>query len=189
MSSIESVVEACTFGTVRAKQLTSFDLEYIFLKLRAKSVGEISDIRCKCEKCEEYTEVSINIDEIEVTQPTEKVDSKIMLTDKIGIVLRHILVGDMSSIVTAEDVTAETVTDMIIASIESIFDESAVYPADQSTHKELSEFVNSLSRSQLTKIEKFVENAPKLKHAVEFTCKPCGHANNFILTGAQAFFE
>jgi hypothetical protein len=189
MSSIESVVEACTFGTVKAKQLTSFDLEYIFLKLRAKSVGEISDIRCKCEKCEEYTEVSVNIDEIEVTWPTEKVDSKVMLTDKIGVVLRHILVGDMSSIVTTEDVTVETVTDMIIASIESIFDESAVYPSDQSTHKELLEFVNSLSRSQLTKIEKFIENAPKLQHAVEFTCKPCGHANNFILTGAQAFFE
>ena len=189
MSSIERVIEACTFGTVTSKTLTSFDLEYIFLKLRAKSVGEISDIRCKCNKCEEYTDVSINLDEIEVTHSKEKIDKKIMLSDKIGVVLKYILVSDMSSIVSTEEVTVETITNMIIASIESIFDESAVYPADQSTPGELSDFVNSLNRSQLNKIEKFIENAPKLQHAVEFDCKSCKHKNEFTLAGSQAFFE
>jgi hypothetical protein len=189
MSSIERVIEACTFGTISAKQLTSFDLEYIFLKLRAKSVGEISDIRCKCEKCEEYTEVSVNIDEVEVTWPSENVDKKIMLTDKIGVVLRHILVKDMTTIATTDEVTPETITNVIIASIESIFDETAGYPAEQSTHKELLEFVNSLNRTQISKIESFIENAPKLQHTLSFECKACKHKNTNTISGAQAFFE
>ena len=188
MNAIRDVVGACTYGTVKANTLTSFDLEYIFLKLRAKSVGEIVDIKCKCASCETYNPVQVNLDTVEVTYPTAKVDNKIMLTDKVGVVLRHIRVDDLNTIGLDENVNVETVTNMIIASIESIFDESAVYPAEQSSHAELKEFVNSLSRAQISKIEAYIENTPKVQHEISFTCKKCKTDNKQTLTGTQSFF-
>ena len=188
MSAIRDVVETCTYGTVKANLLTSFDLEYIFLKLRAKSVGEIVDIKCKCTSCETYGAGEVNLDTVEVTWPSTKVDNKIMLTDKVGIVLRHISVDDLNKIGLDENVNVETVTNMIIASIESIFDDSAVYPAAQSSQAELKEFVNSLSRSQVSKIEAYIENAPKLQHEIRFVCAQCKTDNSQVLTGTQSFF-
>lgn len=189
MSAIKEIVRACTFNLVDPNQLTSFDLEYIFLKLRAKSVGEITDIRCKCNYCEVYTEVSINIDEIQVSFPEKKVDNKIMLTDTIGVVLRHIRVNDITEIVNAGSANIEVVTCMIIASIESIFDENGVYDSENSSKEELNSFVNSLNRKQLGKIEEFVASAPKLEHEIKFQCTSCKKDNSSVVSGTQAFFE
>ena len=189
MSAIKDIIEACTFGTVNARDLTSFDLEYIFLKLRAKSVGEISNIKCKCDHCETYNEIAVNIDDIEVSWPKQKINNKIMLTDKIGVVLRHIKVDDMSSIINTSEVDLDTITNMLIASIESIFDDSGVYPADQSTREELLTFINSLNRGQLSKIEEYIANSPKLQHDIHFECMSCKKTNDITLIGTQAFFE
>jgi hypothetical protein len=189
MTAIKDIIRACTFNVCKPEQLTSFDLEYIFLKLRAKSVGEISNIKCKCDYCETYNEVSVNIDDIEITWPKQQVDSKIMLTDKIGVILRHICVDDMSSIIATSEINVDTITNMLIASIESIFDESGVYPAAQSNREELLTFVNSLNRAQLNKIEEYISNSPKLQHTLQFNCTGCKKENNITLTGTQAFFE
>lgn len=189
MSAIKEIVKACTFNVCKPEQLTSFDLEYIFLKLRAKSVGEISNIRCKCDHCETYNEVSVNIDDIEITWPKNEVSNKIMLTDKIGVICRHICVDDMSSIISGSEVNVDTITNMLIASIESIFDDSGVYKTSESSREELLTFVNSLSRAQLNKIEEFISNSPKLQHSLQFDCVSCKKENNIILVGTQAFFE
>lgn len=189
MSAIKDIIRACTFGVINPNDLTSFDLEYIFLKLRAKSVGEVSNIKCKCDHCETYNEVSVNIDDIEVTWPVKEVSNKIMLTDKIGVVLRHIRVNDMSTIISTSEVDMDTITNMLIASIDSIFDDSGVYPAAQSSREELLTFVNSLSRGQLNKIEEYISNSPKLQHSVKFNCTGCKTDNDITLVGTQAFFE
>lgn len=189
MSAIKDIIRACTFGVIDPNDLTSFDLEYIFLKLRAKSVGEVSNIKCKCDHCETYNEVSVNIDDIEVTWPKKEVSNKIMLTDNIGVVLRHIRVNDMSSIISTSEVDMDTITNMLIASIESIFDEGGVYTAAQSSRDELLTFVNSLSRGQLNKIEEYISNSPKLQHNIQFNCMGCKTDNDITLIGTQAFFE
>lgn len=189
MSAIKDIIRACTFGVVDPNELTSFDLEYIFLKLRAKSVGEVSNIKCKCDHCETYNEVSVNIDDIEVTWPSKEINNKIMLTDKIGVVLRHIRVNDMSSIISTTEINVDTITNMLIASIEAIFDDGGVYPASQSSRDELLTFVNSLSRSQLNKIEEYISNSPKLQHNIKFNCTGCKTDNDITLVGTQAFFE
>lgn len=189
MSAIKDIISACTFGNVNPKELTSFDLEYIFLKLRAKSVGEVSNIKCKCEHCEEYNETSVNIDDVKIIWPETKVDNKIMLNDKIGVILRHIKVDDMPSVVNDSDINMETITNMIIASIESIFDDSGVYRTDQATQEELLTFINSLNRTQLSKIEEYIAKSPKLQHTITFDCIKCKKENNITLSGIQSFFE
>lgn len=189
MSAIKDIISACTFDVIKPQELTSFDLEYIFLKLRSKSVGEVSNIRCKCEHCETYNDISVNIDEIEPTWPKEKVNNKVMLTDKVGVILRYIRVDDISSLINDTKVDANTITNMIIASIESIFDDSGVYKADQSSPEELMSFVNSLNRSQINKIEEYIASTPKLHHDAEFDCVNCKNHNIISLSGIQAFFE
>jgi phage FluMu protein Com len=187
-NAIKDIIKACTFNIVDPDDLTSFDLEYIFLKLRAKSVGEVSEVRCKCEKCETLNNVSINIDEIEISWPTEKQDKTIMLTDKIGITLNYIKVKDIKSGDETKSQT-ETIIDTIIAMIDNVFDQNGIYKKEDSTHEELVTFINSLNRSQMEKIEKFIINSPKLTHIAKFKCSDCKHVNELILSGTQAFFE
>lgn len=189
MSAIKDIIRACTFESVKPQELTSFDLEYIFLKLRAKSVGEISNIKCKCDHCEKYNELSINLDDIEVSWPKDKVSNKIMLTDKIGVVLRYMRVDDMTGIINKTEVDMDTITSMLIASIESIFDDSGVYKAEDTPREELLTFINSLSRAQLGKIEEYISNSPKLQHTIKFDCFDCKKANDITISGVQSFFE
>jgi hypothetical protein len=190
ISAIKDIIHVCTFNNIKTEQLTSFDIEYIFLKLRAKSVGEISNIKCKCEHCETYNEVAINIDEIQLVWPEAKLSNKIMLTDKIGIILQYIKVNDMSSVVGDDsNINMDAITNMIIASIETIFDDNGVYRADETSHEELLTFVNSLNRAQLSKIEQYIAQSPKLEHNIKFKCVKCKKDNDMTLSGIQSFFE
>jgi hypothetical protein len=189
MAAMGDIISACTFDKVKTSEITSFDLEYIFLKLRTKSVGENADIKVQCQKCEEYNAVSINLDEITVEVP-EKKNATIMLTDSIGVTLKYIDAKKMEKITgLIETNQMAVINELIINSIESIFDDSNVYPAIDSTPAELTQFIESLNRQQMEKIENFIGNAPKLQHICEFKCCKCGEENSITLQGIQSFFE
>lgn len=189
MNAIKDVIRACTYDKVKPDTLTTFDLEYLFIKLRSKSVGEISTIGIECSECKTKNTVDINLDEIEVQGNIVK-SKKVMLTDKIGVVLKYMSVKDMSRITTKKNSsTVEMMTDTIISCIDSIFDGDTIYAAENSSRSELEAFINSLSRSQMKLIEEFIMDIPKVKHDVKFTCVSCKHANEISLTGAQTFFE
>jgi len=189
MSAMGDIISACTFDKVNTSEITSFDLEYIFLKLRAKSVGENADIKIQCTKCEAYNPISINLDEISVTI-AEKKDATVMLTDSIGVTLKYIDAKKMEKITgLIETNQMAVINELIINSIESIFDDSNVYPAADSTPAELTQFIESLNRQQMEKIESFIANAPKLQHKCEFKCNACEKENSITLQGIQSFFE
>jgi hypothetical protein len=189
MTAIRDIISACTFNKINIDELTSYDIEYIFLKLRSKSVGEKSQVQCRCEKCETYTTVDIDLDAIEVTWPEEKLDNVIMLTDIIGVTLKHIKISDIKKSFNDDEQASETLTSIIIASIENIFDSEKVYDAKDSSYDELLTFINSLNRNQITKIEEYIANTPKLEHTLNFNCKSCKYDNAVLLSGLQTFFE
>jgi hypothetical protein len=83
----------------------------------------------------------------------------------------------------------DAITNMIIASIETIFDDNGVYRADETSHEELLTFVNSLNRAQLSKIEQYIAQSPKLEHNIKFKCVKCKKDNDMTLSGIQSFFE
>lgn len=189
LSALKDIIKACTFDAVNPSELTSFDIEYIFLKLRSKSVGETSDIRCKCEKCQTLNDISINIDNIEITWPIERDNNVIMLTDTIGITLKYLSVADIDKLNLSSKKQADTIIETVIAMIENVFDDKGVYPAAQTSHTEMVTFISSLNRSQMSKIEEYINNLPKLQHDIKFTCISCKHTNEITLTGTQSFFE
>jgi phage FluMu protein Com len=118
LMAMKDVVTSCTSGEVNVSELASFDLEYIFLKLRAKSVGEEAELGIKCDECEEVNKVTVNLDTIEVTEGTP-LPKKIQLTDTIGIVPQYIKVHDLIKISGKKD-KGDILTSSIASSIENI---------------------------------------------------------------------
>ncbi len=187
IGALKDIIKSCTFNTVDPSELTTYDLEYLFLQLRAKSVGETSEIKIKCDECDEYNDVAINLLDAEVKYPNEKIDSKIQLNDTVGIIMRPISLAkseSLSKLKKDEDIFISS----IIASIESIYDDNGVYQTDDTSEKDLKEFVESLSHKHLEEIQKYLSSQPKLQLEVKFKCNKCGHDNTRILEGLESFF-
>jgi hypothetical protein len=183
---IKDIVKACSFEKLDPNECTASDLEYIFLKLRAKSVGETVNVRIKCEKCDEYANVKINLEDITISE-VNKVSNTIEINDSVGVILKQLSLKDTEKI---DDKNPEKAFNQtIIYSIESIYDADSVYPASESTEKELIEFVDSLSHSHLEKIQEYIQNIPKLQYIAKFKCKECGHDNEILLEGIDSFFS
>ena len=181
------VIDNCTFGKLKMKDLTNFDVEYIFLKLRQKSVGEIASLSIKCDDCSASNPVEVNLEEIKVEE-SDKKEKKVMLTETVGVVLKYIDALSVEKLASLEKDQAKLLTETVIQSIDHIFDAEGVYPVKEANRSEIEEFINSLNREQIGKIEEFISSAPKLKHTVNFECVKCNTQNEVVLEGAQTFF-
>ncbi len=183
LQAVKDIIESCTFSKIDANKIPMYDLEYIFLKIRAKSVGEVISFQLKCEECGEYNKVEVNIEDVEVQFPAEQIDPNIKLTDSVGITLKPINLSDV-----AKSKGKDAISEALTASIDSIYDSDNVYSASTCSKKELDTFVDSLTHQHLEKIQEFILNQPTLKHTIEYTCEKCGHKNSYELNGLQSFF-
>lgn len=184
VAALKDIVKSCTFGKLDLYTLTMYDIEYIFLNLRGKSVGETSEISIKCEKSDEYVPVTIDLTEVEVVTKESQSDT-IELTPEVGIKLKAPGLREMER--SAKMKNVNTMTEGIMAVIDSIYDTDSVYQADNTEPKELEEFIDSLSHQQLLKIQEWITNMPRLEHKIEFT-GPTGHKNERTLAGLSDFF-
>ena len=182
---VKEIVHECTFGKLDISKLPMFDVEFLFLNIRAKSVGEVSKIGLKCEECETSNEILIDLDTIEV-QGLDNINYTIMVNDNIGMKLRYPTVKDASILSKYTGVEAAMKT--MIACIENIFDENKVYPAKDSTPKELEQFIDSLNSEQFKKLQVFFERMPVLSHKVGYTCSKCSTVNELVIKGLANFF-
>lgn len=181
IKAIKDIISVCTFKKVDPNELTLFDLEFVFLQLRARSVGETVDFKIKCSECDRQNIVTLDLTEVQIKWPEKAPETKLKLSDTIGVILRPIRVKDMTKV-------ENNITESIIASIEAIFDEEDVYPTDEASKRELINFVDSLSHSHLEAIQEYIENQPKLEHVLKYNCTFCGHANEYVLSGLADFF-
>lgn len=190
LQAIKTIIENCTFNKLNVQDLTSFDLEYIFIKLRTKSVGEISEMITKCSHCKKENDISINLDKTEVVFP-KNVDKKIMLTDSIGVEMKYPTFKDNEE---TEKVIDEFKSDieqgmqLTSSCIKNIFDENNVYPKEDYTQEEIISFLESLNHNQMNKILNFVTNMPATKLNYSFNCVHCGKENKRSIVGLENFF-
>lgn len=186
---MKDVVKACTFDKVDPDSLCTFDLEYIFLRLRAKAVGEVSKIGLKCEKCTKTTDLQINLDAIDIDM-TAKPSNRIMLTDKIGVMMAWPKMSTVEKLDVKDASKMESAMKVILSCVEAIFDDKKMYPANEQSPEEMTAFLESLNQTQFSKIQEYIEAMPKLEHKVKFRCthKECAHENAVTLTGIQSFF-
>ena len=183
LQAVKEIITSCTFSKIDVNKIPMYDLEYIFLKIRSKSVGEFVSFQLKCSESGEYNQVELNLEEVEVQFPSEQIDPNIKLTDSVGITLKPINLSDVTKSKGKDAISAA-----LIASIDSIYDSDNVYSASTCSKKELETFVDSLSHQHLEKIQEFILNQPTLKHTIEYTCEKCGHKNSYELNGLQSFF-
>lgn len=183
-----NVIDSCTFGKLNMDELTGFDIEYIFIKIRTKSVGEEVEVGIKCESCNGLNNISINLEEIELTS-SAKLPDKIMLSDSIGFVPKHISLREIEKIAKNQNDSGKVLIQTIAATIKTIFDESDVYDLSQASYEEIDEFISSLSRQQIAKIEDIIKNTPKFEKNISFKCIHCECKNEHTLSGLQSFFE
>ena len=188
-NAVKDLLKNCVISRIKVDQLPSFDLEYLFLKIRAASIGEVITLNVTClDDNKTQVEAKINIDEVEVTKP-EGHDKQIMFDDKTGIIMRY---PSMQQFVEREflqkDMKTDEVYDFIADSIEQIFDEDEVYDSSTTTKKEFRTFVDSLTTKQFEKIQKFYETSPKLSHTFTVVNPNTGKDSEYTIEGLQSFF-
>lgn len=192
MTAVLQIIESCTNGEVDVNELASFDIEYLFLNIRAKSVGEEIELRYKHSggvnregnKCTVVTPVVINIDEVEV-KTNEEHTNKIMLTDTIGVQMKYPRPKTFTKLM---DGAIENVIDAIADCIDILFDEDQIYDDTTTSKEELIEFIETLSQEQLMRINNFFDTMPQLEHEVEYECASCGQKDKVTLRGLSDFF-
>lgn len=183
-NTILNILNACIITEgVDATKLAVFDVEYLFLRLRGKSVGEMIDIKIGHvdSECNAKTDVSLNIEDIQVQG--EISDGKVQITDEIGAMIRYPSIADATRF---DSTTADGMFKMIASCIDYIYDQENVY--QDFTIDEMVEWLEGLNQSSFQKITAFFEQLPKLSHDIEFTCKKCGETETVKLEGINSFF-
>ncbi len=192
---IKDVLQACTQSKLDIQSLAPFDIEYYFLQLRGKSVGDeikLSLLRpesmeCECSK-EKTCNITLNIDDIELDE-TIISDGKISITGDIGIKLKYPDLDAMQSFVgTDRTPTADEVFKIISDSIEYIWEGDEIYKSRDASKKELNDFIESLNSEQFTKVRGFFEDMPKLYKEVDWVCPECKKSVKVMLEGIDTFF-
>ena len=193
---MRDIISTCTEGEVDLKNLAPYDIEYIFLQLRGKSIGDVinlnlkkpDSIECEESECPGSTEIKVNIDDIKI-DTSSIVDSKIQLTEDIGIKLGFPQLDSVQKYTTkGGGMTPDGVFKMINDCIEYIWEGKEIYKAKDSTKKELNDFIESLNTEQFNKIRNFFESMPRLRHEVAWTCSKCNKSAPLLLEGIDSFF-
>lgn len=188
VQAVKDIIAACTFNEINVRELTMYDLEYVFTQLRAKSVGEISTVLLKCEKCEVENEIKINLERDVKVSESKDVDSKIQLTDQIGVVMRHPDVDTMLQHMTSDGKDVDKIFAIVASCIDYIYQDDQIFDASEQSQQELRDFIESLSSEQFARIKKFIESMPNTVCDSSFDCVNCQHHNKVELRGMVNFF-
>jgi len=189
IQAVKQIVSECTFNKLELGDMPMFDVEFMFLNIRAKSVGEISKLKVLCQDDKvTYANVEVDLSKIEV-QVDDNHTNKIELSDEMGVFMKYPSIDSFSTAGIAE-ITASNMLDVIVACIAQIYDKKGeeVYDAKDSTQKELIEFVEQLNTKQFQEVQKFFDTMPKLRHEMKVKNPKTKKESKVVLTGLSDFF-
>lgn len=189
-SVLESLIDVCTFGALKGKHLSEFDIEYLYLAIRSKTVGEFSNVLVPCRSCEHKNTTAMDLNRVRVDR-TEGHSNKFDLGkdvngNVVGVVMNYPKLAKVLSTLDSEN--ANEVFDMIAESMQTIFTDDAVFPAKNFTKEQLLAFLESLNADQLEQFETFFRTMPKVVQEIDFKCEKCGQDNHYVVTGLDNFF-
>ena len=190
----KQVIKDCTFGEFDVDVCPPFDLEYILLQLRIKSVGEKSTVSFKCSSCETANTIDIDLTKVEVTKKDGHTND-IKLAPNMGVLMRYPTMEDTAMLGLSEEsakedkaTNAEKSIGMIASCIDVIYEGDKIHKTKDYTKEEVVEFIENLSQGMFQKLTSFFENMPALRHEAQFTCSKCGTENKVAIKGIQDFF-
>jgi hypothetical protein len=197
VGSIKQALKNCMISELEIDTLPVFDLEFLFLNLRARSVGEVVNVTYKCNNvlsidpegnqniCPGSQKFDINVLEIKPKFGEEHTD-KIMITDNLGIVMKYPSFEIMQKFQGKNE--EEVLFELIIKCIDYIFDKDNIYYVKDLEKEEISEFIDSMQQQHLEKIKSFFDTMPKITKELDFHCSKCGFEETINLEGVQSFF-
>jgi len=190
-NAVKDILKNCILTRgIKVEELSSFDLEYLFLRIRAASAGEDVSMKVTClDDGETVVDVVINLNEVEVFKP-EGHTNKIMVDDTIGMVMKYPAMDNFINLTLLEkdlDSTDE-VFDMLAGCIDQIFQGDEVWDASSTSKKELIGFVENFTQQQFEKIQNFFDTMPVLRHQFSVVNPNTGIESTYTLEGLQSFF-
>jgi len=189
VQAVKDIVLACTFDKLDVSNLPMFDIEYIFLNIRAKSVGEISKLKLLApDDKKTYVDTEINLTEVKV-QVDDNHTNKIELENDMGIIMTYPTIDSFME-TGIQTVTASNMLDIISSCILQIYEKKGekVYNSKDQTKKELTEFIESMNTKQFKQVQVFFDTMPKLKHTIKITNPKTKKTSDVTLSGLNDFF-
>jgi len=198
VNTTQVILENCVapYTDIKISKLPLFDVEFLFLQLRARSIGETVKLKYACNQkieangeskvCGTSSEYQVNLLEIKPTfgQGHEK---KVVLTPTMGLILQYPTFRSFQNL-KRDALTTEESFAFISGCIESVWDENTVYTLKDVAKAEVEEFVNSLSHKHIEAIDTFFTTMPKIEHTLKFACPKCGHKEDIVVRGLDSFF-
>ena len=189
IQALKDIVSACTFEKINAEELPTFDLEYIFLQIRLKSVGEVAKLKVLCpDDKQTYADVDVDLSTIDV-QVDEKHTNNILIDEekKLGIIMKYPTLNSMNNSLNKK-LDSEVIFDVLRNSIYEIYQGEKTFKASDYSKDELQKFIDSLDSKTFNKVQSFYETMPKLMHEIEITNPKTNVKSKVVLQGLSDFF-
>ena len=190
-TNIKQVLRNCSLSELNIDELPLVDIEFYFLNLRAKSVGEEVDTKYKCENivneksCDNIMNVKYNVLEVDVRIPEG--DKIIKLAEDIGIKMKYPNFAILNKL-KAENDSAKVAFELIAECIEYVYDKDNLYYANEIPKEELDAFLDQLTTEQFKEVQKFIEELPKIEKTIEVKCSKCGFEHKIVSKELTDFF-
>ena len=191
LNATKDVLNACTYNKIDVEKLPMFDIEYLLLQIRSKSVGEVAKFKVICPDDKvTATDVELDLGSVNV-QVDDEHTNKVVIDEKrnLGIVLNYPSLGITKAGFDVNKTDTETMFKVIANCIDHIYEGDKVYPAKDSTEKELVEFLESITQKAFLEIKKFFDSTPQLRHEVEVTNPKTNVKSKVTFKGLQDFFQ
>ena len=189
IQAVKEIVAMCTFDKIDLGNMPMFDVEYIFLQIRSKSVGETSNLKLLCkDDGETYADVKIDLGDIKVSVDEEHTN-KIELTDEMGMIMTYPTIDSFMDTGISE-ITSSNMLEVIATCILQIYDKKGeeVFDAKDQTKEELNDFIGQLNTKQFQEVQKFFDTMPKLQHTVVVKNPKTKVESEVVLNGLNDFF-
>lgn len=186
IKAVKTIIKNCTNLKGKVEDLATFEIEYIFLRIRATAVGEISEFKVTCpDDNETQVEVQVPLQLIEVVIPADH-EKKILLDGNVGIVMKYPSIDVFISQNMSDEPGIEDIFELAAGCIQSVYDKEEVY--DNFTKKEALDFLETLNSEQFSKVQKFFETMPKLSYTLEIVNPNTKVVSDVVLEGLASFF-
>jgi hypothetical protein len=196
IKTIRQVLKNCILDEIDVDNLPTFDLEFLFMNLRARSVEEVVELQYKCnnnvkdeegntKKCNGIVNFKMNLLEVKPTKDTDHTN-KIQITENLGICFKY---PTFEMVQKYDDLNENQIMmNILVDCIDYIYDKENIYYAKDTPRKELEEFVDNLQQKDIEKFEKFFSTLPEIKKDVHFKCPKCSYEEDITIKGMQNFF-
>lgn len=188
LEAIIDTLDACVHDKVDVSSLATFDVEYMFTQIRARSVGETSNVTVNCSSCNHANPYQVNIEELKVE--VKDFDNIVKVTDDISVEIKYptyegLMRGDLEKL---KEEDTDSVLQIIASSIGAVMTQDERIDCSSLKMEEVLDFLNSMTAPQLRLVSESLTTMPALEHNGEFDCEECGVKNEVNLKGLADFF-